>query len=150
MSNLVQTIFNTGGTGLVSATGEGAWFSLVTAKDLNFIIRGAEDLAGAGSDVLTLWIESSNSNDDSQNKKDLKPIYLTNPSDGTISTTLATILGNTTRASDPKTPSTLQAYKYPVETGAVSDRFVRVAYSTSGTSTVFKNITVDIAYNKST
>lgn len=149
MPSLVQTIFNSGGAGLASASGAGSWLSLTVAKDLNFIIRGAEDLAGAGTDELTLWVESSNSNADSQDAKTLKPIYLVNPSDGTISTTLATILGNTTRASDTTNPSTLQAYKYPVES-RVSDRYVRIAYATTGTPGVFKNITVDIAYNQST
>ena len=152
MPSLVSTLFNSGSSGLAVASGAGDWFPLTAAEGANFIIRGDQDLAGSGSDTLTLWLETSNDNNPSINPKNVKPIYLRNPADNTISTTLATIAGNTTRSSDPKTPSALQGYKVPNEGDVPLDRYVRVAFSTSvgATITDFKGISVDIAYNRST
>lgn len=152
MPSLVNTLFSSGSSGLTVASGSGDWFPLTATEEANFIIRGNQDLTGSGSDTLTLWLETSNDNNPSIDPKNVKPIYLRNPADDTISTTLATIAGNTTRSSDPKTPSVLQGYKIPNEGSVPIDRYVRVSFSTSGGAAIsnFKGISVDIAYNIST
>jgi hypothetical protein len=149
MPNAFIEIFNSGASGLTGAGGFGSWFPLTAAKDVNFNIQGDLDLTGAGGDVLTLWIESSHENPDSgADSKRYRPVYTINPADGVRSATLATILGNVTRSSNTLSPSTLQASRYTAE--SLLNRFIRIAWTVSGTAASFKSVKVSVAYESVT
>lgn len=149
MPNAFIDIFDSGASGLTGASGFGSWFPLTAAKDITFNIRGDLDLTGAGSDTLTLWIESSPENPDSgADPKKYRPVHTINPADGSRSATLATILGNVTRSSNTLSPSTLQASRYTAS--PLLDRHIRVAWTVTGTAASFKSVKVSVAYESVT
>jgi hypothetical protein len=149
MPNAFTEVFNSGADGLTGASSFGHWVPLVTATNINFNIQGDSDLTGAGSDVLTLWVESSHENPETgADPKKYRPVYTISPVDGTRSLTLATILGNVTRSADTTAPTSLQASRYTAED--VLNRYIRIGWKVTGTAASFKNVKVLAAYETNT